>query len=1479
MGVDAGRAKYIFLEALDRPSQELRSAFLDEACVGDSELRRRVQRLLDAHDGPDRMLDRPAAAQFLKSTDGSNDATPLHGTGDVRPCEGADKAAADPTSEAMALLEPAGIPESLGRLGHYEVLAVLGVGGFGTVFKGFDQKLHRIVAIKMLAPLLASSASARQRFLREARAAAAVRDEHVIDIHAVEEKPIPYLVMEYIDGLTLQQKLERTGPLPVKEILRIGYQIAAGLAGAHKQGLIHRDIKPANILLENGVERVKISDFGLARLVDDASVTQSGLVAGTPMYMSPEQAEAHHVDHRSDLFSLGSVLYALCTGHPPFRAGSPMAVLMRVCDDTPRPVGEVNPDIPDWLVQVVTRLLAKKPADRFQSARELADLLATYLAHLQVHGQVLSTNSQTPFTGSVHEKTGVKASVASTSQAPLRRPALSARRLTYLTAGVLAIAVASWLLYPYLHRPIGTDTPIDHGKLDNVTARPPNPLDRRARIQIPTHLLALAGGGDPERAPPEAVAVLADGRLRHESLVDGMVFVNQGSVLISAEWSGALSWWDAATGELLRRVPHAHNGWIRGLVLTRDGTELLTGGRDGTEDMPGTIRFWDVRTGELRRTLPMPFKVLSLAASADGRWLAAGSDEDAEHRLAILDAATGQVQHTITASTHQWIQQLAFSPSSKLLAVAGHDATLRLFDPESGQEVRSWNHGFPIDLVAFHPGGSILATAGLESNTVRFWNPADGTMLHPFTGHRKGIQGLAFSPDGKSFATADEAGEVRIWDVTSRSQRHRLVGHKGRNWPAFSPDSRTLAAVGANLVVRLWAVQSGQERLPYQGWNGAVHATAFSPDGTLLAMGGDDKAVRICDLAGWKEGELLPPVHRLTGHAQRVGSVQFSPDGELLASGSLDRTIILWKARTGEHVRTLRGHAKNDSYIAFSPDGRTIAAGGDDGEVRFWDVASGNPRPSLSGHTGPVRCVAYSPDGKLLASCGVDRIIHVYDTKTDQVVQDYPLAEIVERVAFSPDGQWLGATTENANPSALHFWRVGSWRQTSYASHFANVSGLTFSPTAPLAVTSAADGTLRFWDLLDETARTPRHVTIGPGPFGKEASDAAFTPDGRYVATANQSGTVTILKASPPPERYEPGAPAKLASAAELASRPSGADTLDPNAIPAALLAQAGGGDPAKAPPGLAAILGGADAHANQVRGVVITPNGKLLATCGKDKNVHVWDLVTGKRLHCLTDHKESVYSIAVSSDNHTLATTADDGTVRLWDAEAGKLLHTLAAPFWSVLHAAFSPDGQTIAAATASGIVTCWDVKTGRPGRTFSMTGGPCWSVAFSQDGRTLATGHQDGMVRLWDVGTGWLLARVGPNPAAIRHVRFHPDGQTLVSCSGPEILLWDLTTLKEKQRLTGLNSVALSCAVRPDGGLVAAAGETDGTLQLWDLTTDPVRHREVPLFAPGTRYLHGVALTPEGRYLATANPDGTVYILRVHALTENGNTIPGGK
>ena len=280
-----------------------------------------------------------------------------------------------PLSELQAYLVP-GPDGTLGRLGRYDVVQILGQGGFGIVVKAFDASLQRFVAIKILSPRFAFTSPPRKYFLREARSAAKVNHEHVVQIHCVEDEPLPYLVMEHVEGETLQQRLDRSGPLEPEEAVRIGRQIALGLAAAHATGVVHRDIKPANILLEKGdPPLVKISDFGIARTADDASLTEHGYIVGTPQYMSPEQATGAEVDQRSDLFSLGSVLYTMVVGRTPFRASKPLTVLKRIVEDSPRSPRQVNPAVGKGLSAVIARLHAKSPADRYASALEVAQAL------------------------------------------------------------------------------------------------------------------------------------------------------------------------------------------------------------------------------------------------------------------------------------------------------------------------------------------------------------------------------------------------------------------------------------------------------------------------------------------------------------------------------------------------------------------------------------------------------------------------------------------------------------------------------------------------------------------------------------------------------------------------------------------------------------------------------------------------------------------------------------------------------------------------------------------------------------------------------------------------------------------------------------------------------------------------------------------------------------------------------------------------
>ena len=244
---------------------------------------------------------------------------------------------------------------------------------WASCLKGFDRELNRCVAIKVLAPHLAHSSLAKQRFAREAQAAAAVVHPHVLAIHQVQPNGrLPFLVMPLVAGESLAARLAAQGTLELKEILRIGMQAAAGLAAAHEQGLVHRDVKPANILLEKGVERAVLTDFGLARAADDVTLTRWGIIAGTPQYMSPEQARGEPLDGRSDLFSLGCVLYEMATGVSPFRADSMMATLRRLVDDSPQAMASLNPELPPWFIAIVDRLLEKDPSRRFDSAKEVS---------------------------------------------------------------------------------------------------------------------------------------------------------------------------------------------------------------------------------------------------------------------------------------------------------------------------------------------------------------------------------------------------------------------------------------------------------------------------------------------------------------------------------------------------------------------------------------------------------------------------------------------------------------------------------------------------------------------------------------------------------------------------------------------------------------------------------------------------------------------------------------------------------------------------------------------------------------------------------------------------------------------------------------------------------------------------------------------------------------------------------------------------
>ncbi len=295
-------------------------------------------------------------------------------------------------SESIAifnLLHPTDDPRMLGRIGNYEIIGLIGRGGMGVVFKAFDQSLNRNVAVKVLEPSLAHVGAARQRFAREAQTMASISHENVIPIFAVAEHAgLPYFVMEYADGGTLEQRIAEEGSFSAIDVMQVGLQISKALDAAHRQGLVHRDIKPGNVLMYRGTSRVRVADFGLVQVASEASFTRSGMLAGTPAFMSPEQIRGEVCDHRSDLFSLGTLLYTLCVGHTPFRAETVYGVMQRIVHDTPRGVVQQNSETPAWLESFIARLMSKTREQRFQDAATVAQILEREIAHHQNPGSI-----------------------------------------------------------------------------------------------------------------------------------------------------------------------------------------------------------------------------------------------------------------------------------------------------------------------------------------------------------------------------------------------------------------------------------------------------------------------------------------------------------------------------------------------------------------------------------------------------------------------------------------------------------------------------------------------------------------------------------------------------------------------------------------------------------------------------------------------------------------------------------------------------------------------------------------------------------------------------------------------------------------------------------------------------------------------------------------------------------------------------------
>jgi WD40 repeat protein len=670
----------------------------------------------------------------------------------------------------------------------------------------------------------------------------------------------------------------------VREILRIGTQTAAGLEAAHRQGVIHRDIKPANILLENGVERVKITDFGLARAAADAQLTQTGVVVGTPWYMAPEQARGEHLDQRADLFSLGSTLYAACTGRAPFRASGSWAILKRVCEDTPRPIREINPDVPDYLVAIIEKLLAKDPAERFQSAAEVAELLGKHLAHVQ-HPSVVPMPTAKKRPAAPHKRSR-RLWVAAAAAVLLflvvgisLSEATGFTRVTQFVATVLRIRTPDGVLVVEVDDPRVQVTIEGDGGLiitgtgaQEVRLRPGSYQVQATKdgkpVQPDRELVTIARGDKQVvrvrlEATPQAVATpqvppLAPGEIRRFAPHWGAVTC----VAISPDGNRALFggedtivWLVDLAGEEKPRTFEGHTQQVESVVFSPDGRHALSGGQDAT------VRLWDVESGKEVRCFEEPTEIVwSVAFSPDGRRAASGESGLSQD---------GQY-------------------------VFGKDSAARLWDLESGKELRRFTAHAGARSIAFSPDGRHLLVGECQDATVILWDVETGEEARRFEGHTWAIEGSAFSRTGKQVLTASGDKTIRLWDAETGKPLRRFLGHSSDvSGVAFSPNGRYCASCSWDKTIRLWDLETGKELHRFEGHTSSIRDVAFAPDGRTVLSAAEDGTVRLWrvpdDIAN-KTSKTAPPAFVLLG-GQGVAERKFDTLAQAVQGASDGDTI------------------------------------------------------------------------------------------------------------------------------------------------------------------------------------------------------------------------------------------------------------------------------------------------------------------------------------------------------------------------------------------------------------------------------------------------------------------------------------------------------------------------------------------------------------------------------------------------------------
>jgi WD40 repeat protein len=993
-----------------------------------------------------------------------------------------------------------------------------------------QEPVRRRVALKVI-KLGMDTRQVVARFEAERQALALMDHSNiarVLDAGATETGR-PFFVMELVRGIKITEYCDQH-QLTTPERLDLFAQVCRAVQHAHQKGIIHRDLKPSNILVSvnDGVAVPKVIDFGIAkategRLTDKTVYTELHQFIGTPAYMSPEQAEMTSVDidTRSDIYSLGVLLYELLTGKTPFdhhelvrvgldamrqtirekeppRPSARLSTLAAVDlstvakarrSEAPKLIHSVRGDL-DWIVM---KCLEKDRARRYDTASGLARDIDRHLRDEAVTARPPSRAYEFQKTlrrhwvgfaaaGAVLLVVALGALVSTVEAVRARRAEREQNRLLHSAQSAEAREseqrrTAQRLLY-------GANMNLaQQAWQENKTVRVRQLLDETVAYpergfewyywQHQTHLELKNLRGHTESV--FCLAISADGRMLATGGADRTAIL-----------------WDAATGQE-RLTLTGHRGAVQSVSFSADCARLLTGSQDGT------AKVWDAASGKLLLTVPIHSGPISFAAfSPDGLRIATGNDYG---KVSIRDATTGQELRSWKGHTGK-IWSVAFSPDGRNIVTGSEDHTARVWDIDSGKEQFALKgHSDWVNGVAFSPDGRLIATASYDK-TARLWLAGTGQELLTLREQSSRLWPVAFSPDGRRVATGAEDGMVKVWDTANGQELFSFEGHGDWvNGVVFSAHDNRIVTASGDQTVKVWDATSENGPRTIGVHEDTVLAVAFLPDGKRIVTGSVDATAKIWDA---RTGRLL---HTLAAHSRPIWGVPVSPDGRLIATGSGDQTAILWNADTGERLRPLTGHRAALRSLSFSPDSRRLVTASLDRTARIWDVSSGQELRKLQGHSDGVYSVAFSPDGRRVLTGSFDNTARVWDAATGNVLFSFighkgPIGA----VAFSRDGQRIATGSEDAT-AIVWDARTGK-RLFTLLGHRMMVHSVAFAPDGLRIVTSSADNTAKLWDAISgQELLTLRGHTNG-------VRSVAFSPDGRQLATAGDDHTAKLWDAA-----------------------------------------------------------------------------------------------------------------------------------------------------------------------------------------------------------------------------------------------------------------------------------------------------------------------------------------------------------------------------